>query len=197
MSVSEFVGLRILIVRPGATELDEQGRIAGSLDVPLSNRGRQQITALQDELKDIDIDMIYTGPSSASRETAEILGGGAVKTRQVVDLKNFNYGLWHGKRIAELKKNQPKLFKLWQEKPQSVCPPDGETIEELVKRVNGFVKKIRKKLRAGTIVVVAAEPVACVLRSTLEAVQLSEYWTIDSNCGSWDSIIRDGDLPSA
>jgi broad specificity phosphatase PhoE len=191
MSVSESVGLRILIVRPGTTDLDEQGRIAGSLDVPLSETGRQQIVALRDELKSIDIDRIYSGPSSASRETADLLSQDNVRIKQDDDLKNFDYGLWHGKRIDELKKNQPKLFRLWQDQPQSVCPPGGETIEQLVMRAKSFIKKIRKKQRGGTVVVVAAEPVACVLRSILESVQLSEYWTTESNCGSWDSVFRD------
>ena len=193
MSVFEpVVGQRILIVRPGATELDDQGRIAGSLDVPLSSGGQQQIEALARELQELEIDRIYSGPSSASRQTAELLSGnGGSKVKIEDDLRNFDYGLWHGKRVDELKANQPKLFKLWQEQPQSVCPPDGETIETLAKRAKQFIKKLTKKERAGTIVVVAAEPVACVLRSVLEGVDVCEYWTIDSNCGTWDAVVRE------
>ena len=55
MNVYESVGLRVLIVRPGATELDEQGRIAGSLDVPLSETGEQQVAVVAGELEQIDI----------------------------------------------------------------------------------------------------------------------------------------------
>lgn len=29
---------RVLLIRPGATEFDDQGRIKGSLDMPLSSR---------------------------------------------------------------------------------------------------------------------------------------------------------------
>ena len=35
--------LTILLVRSGLTEYDCQGRIQGTLDVPLSGEGRQQV----------------------------------------------------------------------------------------------------------------------------------------------------------
>lgn len=195
MNVFESVGLRIIIVRPGATELDEQGRIAGSLDIPLSETGVQQITSLASEFQDLEIAKIYTGPGAASKQTGELLAAKSkVKIKQDDGLKNFDYGLWHGKRIEELKENQPKLFKLWQEKPETVCPPDGETIEQLVSRVQQVAKKIRKKQKAGTIAIVAAEPVACVLRSVFDGVEINEYWTIDANCGTWNSIVNDSQL---
>ncbi len=34
---------RVLLIRPGATDFDDQGRIKGSLDMPMSERGRQQV----------------------------------------------------------------------------------------------------------------------------------------------------------
>lgn len=197
MNVFESVGLRILIVRPGSTELDEQGRIAGSLDIPLSENGIQQVNLLAAELQALEIGKIYAGPSAAAKQTAELLSGnGKIKIKLDDDLKNFDYGLWHGKRIEELKEKQPKLFKLWQDQPQSVCPPNGETVEQLISRVQKVVKRITKKQRAGTIVIVTAEPVACILRSILEGVEITEYWTTASNCGTWDSIVTDSALVS-
>ena len=42
--------LTILLVRSGMTEFDSQGRIQGTLDVPLSDEGRQQAEAAADDL---------------------------------------------------------------------------------------------------------------------------------------------------
>ena len=192
MSEFESAGLRILIVRPGQTELDEQGRIAGNLDIPLSNEGRDQIAALACEFANLEIDKIYSGPTAASKETAEMIAA-AKKTKVKIDddLQNLDCGLWHGKRIEELKETQPKLFKLWQEQPQSVYPPDGESVEQTKNRVEKFARKITKKARTATIVVVASEPVACILRSVLESVEISTYWTVDANCGTWFEVIKD------
>ena len=197
MKVFESVGLQILIVRPGATELDEQRRIAGNLDVSLSENGVEQISALSQTFKEFRIGRIFAGPSSASRQTAKLLSeSGAIKLNIDDDLINFDYGLWHGKRIDELKENQPKLFRLWQEKPQSVCPPNGETLDQLVSRVGRIAKKIRKKSKTRTILVVAAEPVACILRSVLENAELYKYWTVMPNCGTWNFVMQDAESDS-
>ncbi len=189
MSEFENTGLRIVVVRPGQTELDQQGRISGNLDVPLSEDGNDQIKGLAGEFEKLPVDKIYAGPTTASRETAELLAiKNKIKIRIEEDLKNFDCGLWHGKRIDELKETQPKLFKLWQEQPESVYPPDGETIEETRARVEKFAKRLTKKARNETVIVVAAEPVACILRSVLESVEVSKYWTVEANCGSWFEV---------
>ncbi|MEM9413239.1 MAG: histidine phosphatase family protein [Planctomycetota bacterium] len=183
---------RIIIVRPGLSELDEQGRIAGNLDVPLSEEGKKQANQIANELKKFNISKIVSGPTTASNETAEILAticGSKVKLDD--DLKNFDCGLWHGKRIEELKETQPKIFKLWQEQPSAVSPPNGENLETLTSRVQKFAKKITKKPKPGTIVVVAAEPVATTLRSIIESVDIATHWSVEPNCGSWFEVSLD------
>lgn len=186
----DTTGLRVLIVRPGSTELDEQGRIAGTLDVPLSRQGQDQIRQLANELSEFDIGRIVAGPGSASMETARIIAENAGAKVKIDDgLANLDYGLWHGKRIEELKENQPKLFRLWQEQPDSVCPPNGESTDQLINRVQQFCRKLTRKPKSESVVVIAAEPVACVLRSVLEGANNSlKYWTIEPRSGTCDSI---------
>ena len=41
---------RVLLIRPGATDFDDQGRIKGSLDMPMSERGREQVNSLTEQL---------------------------------------------------------------------------------------------------------------------------------------------------
>jgi len=190
MNAFESTVLKILIVRPGATELDEQRRISGTLDLPLSQNGVDQVSAIVDELRDTRIDKIFSGPGTAAKHTAELLARSRkVKVRFDDGLRNLDYGLWHGKRLDELKDTQPKLVKLWQDHPRNVCPPNGETIEELISRVKRFVARLLKKNKSGSVVVVAAEPVACVVKSLLEHVDISANWTIETNAGSYDTVL--------
>ena len=65
--------LRILLVRPGATDFDEQGRIKGSLSMPLSDDGVHQVRKTVSELKDEPVKLIYTAPCMAAQQTAELL----------------------------------------------------------------------------------------------------------------------------
>ena len=54
--------LRIILIRPGETIYDEQERIVGNLDIPLTDAGRESITKLADSLKPLNLEMLYHAP---------------------------------------------------------------------------------------------------------------------------------------
>ena len=65
--------LKVMVLRPGSTDLDEQGRITGSLDVPLSGPGRQQVQQRALEMPAVTVDRIYSAPGSAAQQTLQEL----------------------------------------------------------------------------------------------------------------------------
>lgn len=181
--------LRVIIVRPGSTEFDEQGRIKGSLNIPLSAQGCQQAERTAGELNTKQIEAIYSSPGAAARQTAERLADACDLKLKVVDqLLNIDLGLWNGKRIEELKENQPRLYRQWQEHPETVCPPNGETLEGAQKRVRKALQKIVRKYREGTIAIVVPEPMASIVISHLQSTDLGDLWKAECVCGRWDSI---------
>ena len=58
--------LRIVLVQPGATDFDEQGRIKGSLDIPLNRNGSSQVDRTVLELASVELDAIYVSPSESA-----------------------------------------------------------------------------------------------------------------------------------
>ena len=76
---------RVLLIRPGATDFDDQGRIKGILDMPMSERGRQQVSSLAEELSEIAVGTIYTAPCESARETAQQLAEGREVRIKVID----------------------------------------------------------------------------------------------------------------
>ncbi|QEG21671.1 histidine phosphatase family protein [Mariniblastus fucicola] len=161
-------GSKILLVRPGATEFDEQGRIIGTLDIPLSELGLAQVEELAESSVGLDIKAVLSSPSLAAQQTAEVLGkkhGRKIKVRNA--LRNIDMGLWQGKELEELRANQPKVARQWEDHPETVCPPEGESIEDVLPRVQKLLLKLQKKHRAGTIVIVVADPLAKVIASLL------------------------------
>lgn len=188
MNAFEPNDLYIMLVRPGETDLDQQGRIMGTLDVPLNENGQQQIAALNNEVAEFPIVAVYSGPGMASLETARLmLDGRDIKIRTEDDLQNLDYGLWHGKRIDELKETQPKLFKQWLDHPETVCPPDGETVESVTERAERILKRVQKKHKSGVVVIVVPEPIACIIRGMLQ-VDSENKWHVSGNCGCFENI---------
>lgn len=185
--------LRMVLIRPGCTELDEQGRIKGTLDIPLSEHGAHQAARLAAELEQAQIELIYTAPCQSAVQTAETLAAGLnVKLKHLPALRNLDHGLWHGKLIEEVRQQMPKLFRLGQMQPEAVCPPEGETLAAARQRVHAALKKILRKHKQGVIALVVSEPLASVVRSFLDHRELDDLWKLQCDSGCWEQI----DIPS-
>jgi broad specificity phosphatase PhoE len=179
--------LSIVLARPGSTEYDDQGRIRGTLDVPLSSNGTQQAARAAFELTSLPIEVVYTSPCQPAVETAEAIAKSAgAKTRKVERLQNLDQGLWQGKLVDEVRQAQPKTYKQYQDRPESVCPPQGEMLGDAQQRVNVAMDKIIRKHRSGVIVVVAPEPLASLVRRYITKRELGDLWKAGREMGQWE-----------
>ncbi len=187
--------LRFILILPGSTDLDAKGRIKGSLDIPLNHSGAEQVQKTAEELDRVRIDIIYSAPCLSAQQTAEQLSrGGEIKIKIHEELRNLDRGLWHGKLIDELKDSQPKVYRQWQERPESVRPPGGETLDEVRLRLSKLIKKIQRKHKSGTVAIVVPEPAASVLRSQLDKREIGDLWKAECRSGEWQSIEVASDL---
>lgn len=179
----------VLLVRPGATEFDDQGRIKGSLDIPMSDHGRQQVTSLTEQLAEVRVKTIYTSPCESARETAQQLAQGRDVRIKVIDaFRNIDHGLWHGKLIDEVRRNHPRVYRQGQESPTDVCPPGGESIRDAKARVIKAVRKVVRKSGDDVIAIVIPDPMAWVVQSLLSGKELSGLWNAETDSGRWELI---------
>ena len=180
---------RVILIRPGTTDYDEQRRIKGTLDIPLNEFGNDQIARAANELGDQSIDVVYCSPCQSAEETASVLSSAlGVKSKTIDKLRNLDHGLWQGKLIDEVKATQRKAYRKWQEEPGSVCPPEGETISSARQRVDAALEKILKKHKSGAIAMVVPSPLASIVRTQLSQGELGDLWQAENECGSWVSI---------
>lgn len=182
--------LRILLIRPGATEYERQGRVQGTLDIPLCADGRREVEQVVEELRSQSIDAIYHNPCQSADETAAALAEAlGLKSKSLDALHNLDHGLWQGMSIADIKAKQPKVYRQWQEQPEKVCPPQGETIGESKERVQALVAKLLKKHKSeGLIAIVAPEPLASVIRHVLRHDELGDLWQSGNGSPQWELI---------
>ena len=123
--------VQIVLIRPGSTDYDEQGRIQGTLDIPLNEQGTREVQRIVDELRTLSINAIYCGPCQCVCQTATAIADALGAKLKVVDtLRNIDHGLWQGMLIDDVKRKQPKVYRQWQEQPEIICPPEGETCRQ-------------------------------------------------------------------
>lgn len=182
--------VQIVLIRPGTTEYDQQGRVQGTLDIPLCEDGRQEVEVLVNELRDQPIAAIYASPGQSADQTAEALGHALdLKVKTVDSFQNLDQGLWQGMLIADVKSKQPKVYRQWQEQPETVCPPQGETLIAAKQRVSAALAKILKKHKTDRLVaIVVAEPLASVIRHAVRNEDWGDLWQSMTTTAQWQVL---------
>jgi probable phosphoglycerate mutase len=177
---------QVVLILPGATDFELQGRIHGDLELPLCPEGRAEIERVGQELAALGIEVIYTSACESAVQSAQAIAKRlGVKVKKLDHLQNLDHGLWQGMLIEEVKQKQPKVYRQWQEQPESVCPPEGETIDHARERIAAALQKVLKKHKSGVIGLVVPEPLASVVRQFLGSDELGDLWRATCDHGRW------------
>ncbi|MCA9187265.1 MAG: histidine phosphatase family protein [Pirellulaceae bacterium] len=181
--------VRIVMIRAGVTDYDDQGRIKGRLDVALNSRGQSQALASAGALSQIAMEGLYYAAGRASQQTAEIVGRAiGLRPRKCDGLQNLDRGLWQGRLIEEVHDQQPKAYRRWQVQPETICPPDGEMISTARRRVQEAVAWLRRRHEDEAIGVVVCEPLASILRSEILGAGLGDLWEQECLGGGFEVL---------
>jgi probable phosphoglycerate mutase len=180
--------LEVLLIRPGSTAFDSEGRIKGALDIPLSEAGLQQARELARGLAHVKMDCLYVAPGeSAQQSAAEIAKVNFSRVKTLDCLRNLDHGLWQGKLVSEVKRLQPKVYRQFQEKP-SACPPGGESVQDAMERIQGSVNKLLKRHREGRIGIIVPQPLASIVRYLLVGGSFGDLWKSELDFGTFEVL---------
>lgn len=181
--------VQVLLVRAGCTDFDDQGRIKGTLDIPLNEAGEGQVAQLAAELHSIKIDYLYSSPCRCAAQTADAIASDhRLKVKTLDDLQNVDHGLWQGKLIEEVRTSQPRVFRQLQDHPETVCPPQGESIGAALERLRELMARLLRKHRSGIIAFVVPEPLTTLVRSILSDCEVGDLWKAECAGGGWQLI---------
>ena len=101
--------MKVIFIRHGETEYNEQRKYCGSLNPPLSEKGRAALkqSELREKLKADPPDLVFYAPMKRVEETVEILFEGLPSNIQppINELREIDFGDFEGKSYEELKDN--------------------------------------------------------------------------------------------
>ncbi|MBN2024689.1 MAG: histidine phosphatase family protein [Pirellulales bacterium] len=187
----------IILIRPGSTDYDQEERVQGNLDIPLNTQGAAEVTRVIQELAGREIEVVYSPDCEPACETAKVIAAAfGCKRRTLDQMENLDHGLWQGMKIDEIRRKYPRVYKQWQEQPESVCPPEGETLDHAEHRMTAAMAKLLKRHREGTIVLVAPEPMARLVRRFLDHGQLGDLWKAPADHGRWEMFAVNSSVPA-
>jgi broad specificity phosphatase PhoE len=148
----------ILLVRHGETDWNAGRRLQGHTDRPLNDIGREQAGALARELADEHLDAVYSSDLSRAHETARAVADAhGLEVHALPELRERHFGTWEGLTDEEIERRFP-------EAGERVLG-DGETREDMARRVFDALQRIADEHPGGRVLVVShGGPLRAVLR---------------------------------
>ena len=149
---------RISTIRHGQTAYNTEKRYAGTIDVPLNEKGIRDAKNAAEGLKDYDFDVVISSGLKRAIRTAELL----TARRNILIIKNElcnerNYGRMQGFNYIEVEEiDPPVLYIKLNNDFHSLNPPDGETFFSLRKRAKAFNNYLFQNYIGSNILVVSS-----------------------------------------
>lgn len=175
---------RIIVVRHGQTAWNEgEGeRFRGRAEVELDDQGIRQARATAARLAQWKAAAIYSSPLKRALSTANILAEPLKLPVQPMEgLIDIDYGRWQGLSLKEAAEDDSKLYELWLKSPHLVTFPQGESLEQVQKRVVSAVESLVPQHPGQSIVLVSHKVVCKVLFCSLLGLDTSHFWQLQQD----------------
>ncbi len=134
--------MQIALLRHGPTDWNAQGRVQGTIDIPLSEEGKARMSALLPP-EGFETARAYCSPKLRARQTAACLGLKNITLD--VRLIEQNWGDWEGLTRAEMLARDGDDAFTRSGRGLAFRPPGGESTGELHARLQNFFIDIAAK----------------------------------------------------
>jgi broad specificity phosphatase PhoE len=125
---------QVWLVRHGETAWSASGQHTGRTDIPLTPAGERQAIALGKNLAGHAFAAVLSSPLARARETCRLAGLG--ESAEITDdLREWDYGIYEGRRTADIRKEVPG-WTVWKGPI-----PGGETIEQVAERTRKVIDR--------------------------------------------------------
>lgn len=162
----------VLLARHGQTdwnrgETDPAGtvRFRGRADIPLSDAGQEEVSALAGRIAaEYSPVSIYSSPLRRASQTAEAIAAATnVPIYPVPGLADVDYGAWQGLTAAEAAARDPEAYRAWSAGSAAAAPPGGESLAEVGERAWQELRKITIPHPDAAVVAVSHDVVCALL----------------------------------
>jgi 2,3-bisphosphoglycerate-dependent phosphoglycerate mutase len=151
---------KLVLVRHGQSIWNLQNRFTGWIDVPLTEKGKEEAYRAGELLKDIRFDVAYTSMLTRAQETLRIILetiGLLIPVIKDEALNERHYGALQGLNKDRAREKWGKeIVHLWR-RSYDIPPPEGESLKDTAERTIPFLERaIMGDIKDGRDVLVVA-----------------------------------------
>ena len=167
--------MKIYIARHGKTEWNQAKIFQGWKNSNLTEEGIENAKKLKEKLRDVKFDYIYSSPLDRALDTAKYIKKEDEELVLVEELKEMGFGHWQGRNkddIANLYKED--YYNLYN-RPEIYKAQDGESFEQVKKRVMIGLNKIIEK-GGDNVLLVSHGMVIQTIQTIARGLSLEDFW---------------------
>ncbi len=192
------------MAEPVIVDLLRHGEVAaegwafrGRTDIPLSEKGWQQMRAVGDILNDERLDQVGTSPMQRCRDFARELSAQQAFRLTVLDaMREMDFGEWENRGFKELEDQYGALLQRFWQSPVGICPPDGEPFDAFAERVIEGWKAWLDTASGERRLLVAHGGVIRVLLAYLLDMPMAALWRLHLPHAAWCRVsLLEGQQP--
>ncbi len=135
---------KLVLVRHGQSVWNLQNRFTGWVDVPLTEKGKEEAYKAGELLKDIKFDVAYTSALTRAQETLRIIletVGLLIPVIKDQALNERHYGALQGlNKDRARQKWGADIVHLWR-RSYDIAPPEGESLKDTANRTIPFLER--------------------------------------------------------
>ncbi|PKN33904.1 MAG: histidine phosphatase family protein [Deltaproteobacteria bacterium HGW-Deltaproteobacteria-18] len=125
----------IYLIRHGEITQSLPRRFVGQTDLPLTDRGREQIAAVAGFLAGRGVGRLLCSPLSRCVQSAGIIGAAlGIVPESVPDLREIALGTWEGLTVDEVRERFPGRYEARGRNLAGFRPPGGESFADVQRR---------------------------------------------------------------
>ncbi len=169
----------LYFIRHGESQANLERRFAGSTDVPLTEKGREQAEKTAEFLQDIPFTAVYasdlvrayeTGLATARRHGLPVV--------QTPVLREIHAGEWEEQSFDDLRRLYAQDYSVWQNNIGLCTPTGGEPVAAMQQRIRRAVEEIVCRHPGETVCVATHATAIRVMEGLWTHTPLAELHTI-------------------
>ena len=167
--------MTVWLIRHGKTEANEKRLYCGSTDLPLSEKGREELSRIHYDVEDV---RFLTSGMKRTNETLRILFGD-VPYEEDPGFREMDFGMFEMHSYRELK--DTVAYRIWcAGDNEANIPPGGESGVQMKRRVLEAFSEIREN----TVLICHGGVIAAIMEHLFPEENKTRYdWQPGNGCG--------------
>ncbi len=164
-------------------------RFRGTVDSPLTPKGRQQLQTVFSTLDSHQLNHIICSPkqrcAAMSEKWAQQLN---IPLKKETELREIDFGRWEGQTVEAIQQQESENLKTFWQAPEAHTPHDGESLQDFDTRISACWKKIQQDYKNQHCLLVTHGGVIRSILGSLLTIPLENLTRIEVPHSCWTRI---------